>query len=73
MNPIATEITSNLKYEELFGPEIGPENPFKIQQQYTDENMLSGYVEYAYINPFQFENQRRTFARYGNINIIFYI
>ncbi|XP_029665942.1 pre-mRNA-processing factor 17-like [Formica exsecta] len=66
----ATEITSNLKHEELFGPEVGPENPFKTQQQRAVKNMLSGYVEHAHISPFQFENQRRTFASYGNINII---
>jgi len=73
VDPTTTEITSNLKYEELFGPEIGPENPFKTQQQRAVKNMLSGYVEHAHISPFQFENQRRTFASYGNINDILYI
>lgn len=65
VDPTATEIASNLKYEQLFGPEIGPENPFKTQQQRAVKNMLSGYVEHAHISPFQFENQRRTFASYG--------
>jgi len=57
----------NPKYEELFAPEVGPENPFKTQQQRAMKNILSGYVESAHISEFQFENQRRTFASYGNI------
>ncbi|XP_029665941.1 pre-mRNA-processing factor 17-like [Formica exsecta] len=73
VDPTATEIASNLKYEELFGPEVGPENPFKTQQQRAVKNMLSGYVEHAHISPFQFENQRRTFASYGNINVVTHI
>lgn len=59
------EIMHNPKYEELFAPDVGPENPFKTQQQRAVKNMLSGYVEKAHISEFQFENQRRTFASYG--------
>lgn len=59
------EISRNLKYEELFAPELGPENPFLTQQQKAKKNMLSGYVEQAHISEFQFENQRRTFTSYG--------
>lgn len=55
----------NPKYEELFAPEVGPENPFKTQQQKANKNMLSGYVEKAHLNEFEFENQRRTFHSYG--------
>nr|KAF7417260.1 hypothetical protein H0235_011791 [Vespula pensylvanica] len=61
----ASVVTHNPKYEELFAPDLGPENPFKTQQQRAVKNMLSGYVEKAYISEFQFENQRRTFASYG--------
>ena len=44
---------------------VGPENPFKTQQQQAARNMLSGYVEPAYVSEFQFENQRRTFNSFG--------
>ncbi|XP_054266281.1 pre-mRNA-processing factor 17-like [Macrosteles quadrilineatus] len=59
------ELTKNLKYEELFAPELGPENPFLTQQQRAQKNTLSGFVEKAHISEFQFENQRRTFSSYG--------
>lgn len=55
----------NPKFEELFAPQVGPENPFKTQQQKATRNMLSGYVEKAHLNEFEFENQRRTFHSYG--------
>lgn len=57
----------NPKYEELFTPEVGPENPFQTQQQKAAKNMLSGYVEQTNVNDLHFENQRRTFIAYGNI------
>lgn len=44
---------------------VGPENPFKSQQLQSERNMLSGYIEPAYISEFQFENQRRTFNSFG--------
>lgn len=44
---------------------VGPENPFKTQQQQSARNMLSGYIEPAYVSEFQFENQRRTFTSFG--------
>ncbi|PNF34865.1 Pre-mRNA-processing factor 17 [Cryptotermes secundus] len=59
------EVMFNPKYEELFAPEIGPENPFQTRQQRAHKNMLSGFVEQTHINDFQFENQRRTFNSYG--------
>nr|XP_018915708.1 PREDICTED: pre-mRNA-processing factor 17 [Bemisia tabaci] len=65
IDPTTKEMTYNLKYEELFAPEVGPENPFLTQQQRAPKNMLSGYVEQAHISDFQFENQRRTFTSYG--------
>lgn len=55
----------NPKYEELFAPSFGPENPFQTQQMRANRNILSGYVEKAHISEFQFENQRRTFTSYG--------
>lgn len=59
------EVRRNPKYEELFAPDVGPENPYKTQQQKANKNILSGYVEKAHLNEFQFENQRRTFHSYG--------
>lgn len=55
----------NPKYEELFAPEVGPHNPFVTEQMKANKNMLSGYVEKAYLSDFQFENQRRTFHSFG--------
>lgn len=63
--PKNQELMHNPKYEELFAPEYGPENPFQTQQMRAHKNILSGYVENAYISEFQFENQRRTFTSYG--------
>ena len=44
---------------------IGPQNPFKTEQEAAVKNTLSGYVEPAHVNDFQFETQRRTFQSYG--------
>ena len=44
---------------------MGPQNPNKTQQQRAHKNMLSGFVEPAHIDLFQFENQRRTYHTYG--------
>lgn len=63
--PNNEELTHNPKYEELFAPTYGPENPFQTQQMRANRNILSGYVEKAHISDFQFENQRRTFTSYG--------
>ena len=45
--------------------QVGPQNPFKTKQQLAPKNMLSGYVEPAHFDNFQFENQRRTFHSFG--------
>ena len=45
--------------------QVGPQNPFKTKQQLAPKNMLSGYVEPAHFDHFQFENQRRTFHSFG--------
>lgn len=59
------EVFFNPTYEELCLPEQGPENPFKTKQQLAHKNMLSGFMEPAHFNDFQFENQRKTFHSYG--------
>ncbi|XP_044756391.1 pre-mRNA-processing factor 17 [Coccinella septempunctata] len=65
IDPTATEILYNPRYEQLFAPTLGPENPFKTQQHQANRNMLAGYVEPAHVSSFQFENQRRTFNSFG--------
>lgn len=65
IHPDTNEVNYNPKYEELFAPMVGPENPFKTQQQSMNKNTLAGHVEPAHVSSFQFENQRRTFASFG--------
>uniref|UniRef100_A0A6M2DMU2 Pre-mRNA-processing factor 17 n=1 Tax=Xenopsylla cheopis TaxID=163159 RepID=A0A6M2DMU2_XENCH len=65
VDPTAKEVTYNPKFDEMFAPIVGPENPFVTEQMAAKRNMLSGFVEKAHISEFQFENQRRTFASYG--------
>jgi len=56
-----------MKYEELFTPVAGPENPFLTQQQKAPKNMMTGFVEKANISDFMFETQRRTFHSFGKL------
>lgn len=65
IHPDAIELSYNAKYEELFAPVIGPENPFRTQQQRLEKNFLSGHIEPAHVSEFQFETQRRTFTSFG--------
>lgn len=65
IDPTAKEVTYNPKFDEMFSPVVGPENPFITEQMVARRNMLSGFVEQAHISEFQFENQRRTFTSYG--------
>lgn len=65
IDPLSKELCHNPKYEELFAPVVGPENPFRTAQMKAERNMLSGYVEPAHMSEFQFENQRRTFNSFG--------
>ncbi len=65
LDPNAKEIKYNAKYEELFAPVVGPSNPFKSGQEAAHKNMLTGFVEPAHINDFQFDLERKTFHSYG--------
>lgn len=65
VDPSTKELQYNPKYEELFAPVKGPDNPNLTDQMKAPRNTLSGYVEKAHISAFQFENQRRTFHTYG--------
>ncbi|KAH8020972.1 hypothetical protein HPB51_011028 [Rhipicephalus microplus] len=65
IDPTSKELLFNPKFENLFAPVVGPENPFKTQQQKAVKNTLAGYVEPAHVNDFHFESQRLTFNSYG--------
>jgi pre-mRNA-processing factor 17 len=65
VDPATKEIEYNPKYEQLAAPIVGPENPFLTKLQAAAKNTLTGYVERADLNDFQFEAQRRTFHSYG--------
>lgn len=65
VDPTSKELMYNPKYEELYAPVQGPENPNMTSQQKAQRNTLSGFVEKAHISAFNFENQRRTFHTYG--------
>lgn len=45
--------------------QVGPDNPFKTEQQKANKNTLTGFVEPSHVDKFQFEMQRRTFHSYG--------
>lgn len=49
----------------LWFQQVGPVNPKKTRQQKAKKKMLSGFVEKAHVNEFDFDNQRRTFHTMG--------
>ncbi len=59
------ELTYNPRYDELWTPKHGPENPNITNFHKAPKNTLTGYVEQANFSDFQFESQRRTFNNYG--------
>ena len=65
IDPKTKVLYHNPKYEELFAPMVGPENPFKTNQFKAERNTLAGFVEKCHVNDFEFENQRRTFHTHG--------
>ncbi|CAO1334223.1 unnamed protein product [Diamesa hyperborea] len=65
IKPTEKMLAYNPKFEELFAPLQGPENPFISDQMKATKNTTTGFVEEAHISEFQFENQRRTFHSYG--------
>lgn len=65
IDPKEKELIYNPKYEELFAPVQGPDNPFLSEQQKAPKNTATGFIEKAHVSDFQFENQRRTFHSYG--------
>ena len=65
VDPNAKELTYNPRYDELWTPRTGPENPKVSDFHRASKNTLTGFVEKASFNDFQFENQRRTFMSFG--------
>ena len=65
LDPGTKELAYNPKFDELYAPVVGPQNPNKTQQENAVKNTLAGYVEPAHLNDFQFELERRTFHSYG--------
>jgi pre-mRNA-processing factor 17 len=59
------ELTFNPKYEDLWAPRFGPDNPHVSDFHKSVKNTLTGFVEAASVNEFQFENQRKTFIAKG--------
>ncbi|VDP39865.1 unnamed protein product, partial [Soboliphyme baturini] len=56
------ELDFNPKFEELFAPVVGPDNPFKSEQCLLSKNILTGFVENAHFNDFHFEIIQRRFC-----------
>lgn len=59
------QLAFNPRYEDLYAPQVGPDNPFKTLSQKIKKNTLAGFAEPAHVNDFHFEMERRTFHSYG--------
>ena len=64
IDPNKKEVDYNPKYEDMFAPMVGPSKSADDDED-KPKNMLTGFVEEAHINEFQFELQRKTFHSYG--------
>lgn len=64
IDPKSRELSFNPKFEDLFAPQFGPENPFKDASA-ARRNFLTGSVEEAHVSAAQFELQRKNFHAYG--------
>ncbi|KAI1277767.1 Pre-mRNA-processing factor 17 [Halotydeus destructor] len=67
VDPQAKELSYNVKFEDLYAAEIGPANPNTVNQM-KGKNFLTGHLEEAHVNEYQFENQRKIFHCYGIAN-----
>ena len=65
VNDNLKELTYNPRYEELWTPKCGPENPMVTDHHKAVKNTLAGFVEKASVSDFQFDTQRKTFQSYG--------
>ncbi|KAJ6224705.1 hypothetical protein RDWZM_003250 [Blomia tropicalis] len=58
------ELTYNPKYENLYAPTYGPNNPSKPNKM-VKKNFLTGTIEPAFVSDTNFELERKTFHAYG--------
>ena len=65
LDPASKEVEYNPKYDDLFAPVVGPVDPNKDEDDYAPKNSLTGFIEKAHVNDFQFDLQRKTFHSYG--------
>lgn len=63
IDPKCKHLSFNAKYEQLFAPQFGPENPFKSDDE--SRNFLTGNIEDAHVSDATFELQRKQFHAYG--------
>ncbi|KAJ3318806.1 pre-mRNA-processing factor 17, partial [Gonapodya sp. JEL0774] len=59
------EIKHNLPYEDLFRPDVGPENPFKTVAEQMKGNTVNGSYEPTTVADHVFLAQQRTFMSFG--------
>ena len=59
------ELAYNPRYEDMWTPKCGPDNPNVTEFHKKPKNTITGYVEKAVVNEFHFDNQRKTFHSYG--------
>lgn len=55
----------NIPYKDMNKPLQGPDNPFSSRKLGIQQNSLSGHIESAAMNDFDFQNQHRTFENLG--------
>lgn len=63
--PSDTEMHVNIPYKDMIKTLAGPENPFSSKRLGAQQNNLSGHIEAAAMNDFDFRNQQRTFETLG--------
>ena len=66
--PGSKKVMFNPTYEQMYAPVLGPENPFKSENQKAPKNTPGGYIEPAHVQDFDFESQRLTFDSFGYAN-----
>lgn len=65
VRPTDTEMHVNIPYRDMVKSIQGPENPFSNRRLGTQQNSLSGHIESAAMNDFDFRSQHRTFETLG--------
>lgn len=65
--PTDTEMHVNIPYKDLVKPIQGPDNPFSSKRLGAQQNNLSGHIESAVMNDFDFRNHYKTFETLGYV------